>query len=717
MSSHQHHQQHRHQQPPPHQPPQPPNFSAALSNQETAFRNRLRQKDEEIAKLRDRVAGLSGQLQLALQQQRGTPESKKKEKKKRTLLSPEAFQVRVNRGGAAAGAGGGNRSSRLGGGGGSLESFAGGGSSGQQQQHHRVGTGITTQRQRLGGRNASIATNNALSKMHAEKELLLKDEDRMLDAVCDRVMKMFQNPAQDIAYLNSEEFRSDLKALARKVRHILEREPRVLFLESPCYVFGDIHGNLEDLHFFSDNMWRLGMELTAGTFLFLGDYVDRGLSCLECTAYLFAMKCQSPAKIHLLRGNHETRDVNGWEEHYGERSFISQCVSRFGNDHGYDIWERCNQVFDRMPLSAVVDQDIFCVHGGIPRPLSPDTTRIQDILTVSRVAGINPPYQHEDERYQQVASDCIWSDPAGTDQERTTVDPNSGFGQSLRGGGAICFGNKAVTDFLQENGFSYILRAHEAHAEGVAVSKGARVFTVFSTSKDHNQGDNAMAGCILVDQDRLQVINRSPAYKNQYVHRRDSMTVAALPPHEIENRMRLGLVTAAAATGGAAQHYAGAADDGDAEELVDQWQDFEMEEDEDEGADTNIGSAKDDESGADNASSDNLTEEEDFVFDKSRRSSVDLSTMSQNTHDDTQFVDEYAQQRIAMEHHQQPGGVKRPKRSSQPSIASIDEEAAMLGGEGSNGKENDIGGGDDDDEEVATVDGDDHDVELRDATD
>lgn len=57
------------------------------------------------------------------------------------------------------------------------------------------------------------------------------------------------------------------------------------------------------------------------------------------------------------------------------------------------------------------------------------------------------------------------------------------------------------------------MRAHEAHAHGVAVSKDARVFTVFSTSQDHHLGSNAMAGCILVDNDKLQVINRSPACK------------------------------------------------------------------------------------------------------------------------------------------------------------------------------------------------------------
>jgi len=333
------------------------------------------------------------------------------------------------------------------------------------------------------------------------------------------------------------------------VKRILIEEPRCIFLQSPCYVFGDLHGNIEDLHFFSDNIWRLGMSLTAGNFVFLGDYVDRGMNCLEVVAYLLSMKVLLPDKVTLLRGNHETRDVNGWEEHYGPRSFIHQCNERFGEHLGYNVWESTNQVFDRMPLAAVIDQDIFCVHGGIPRPLDGNNTasssvsRIQDILSVPNVSGINPPYEHEPPSSQMVASDCIWSDPASTEQERTCVDPHTGFGESLRGGGAICFGNKAVTDFLEQQQYSYIMRAHEAHAEGVAISKGARVFTVFSTSKDHNQGDMAMAGCILVDNEKLQVINRSPAYKNQYIHRRDSISLQSLSDKEIDQRIKLGLVT------------------------------------------------------------------------------------------------------------------------------------------------------------------------------
>lgn len=231
------------------------------------------------------------------------------------------------------------------------------------------------------GRNASISTQAILNS--------LPDEQSPTQALIDRIQAMFRSPNEHVAYLKSEQFAKDLVKLNKKVKGILEDEPRCVFLQSPAYVFGDIHGNLEDLHFFSDNVWNLGMALTAGNFVFLGDYVDRGMSCLEVVAYLLAMKLMLPQKVFLLRGNHETRDVNGWEEHYGNRSFIYQCRERFGDDLGYKVWELTNSTFDRMPLAAVIDQDIFCVHGGIPRPISDSSVeggRIKDILNVSKVS-------------------------------------------------------------------------------------------------------------------------------------------------------------------------------------------------------------------------------------------------------------------------------------------------------------------------------------------
>lgn len=322
---------------------------------------RVECQEDEIALLRQRVHSLSSQLQSVLEG---------REKRRRYQpLSPHQYNIRQE---VVSGTGNDKKST------------------------------VTAQKQRM-GRAASLGTRQVLDSLAAASSKTTSEAEH--PAVM-RLLEMFNRPAQHMDYLSSQDFAKDLLKVASKARHVLEREPRVVFLQSPAYVFGDIHGNLEDLHFFSDNIWRLGMSLTAGNFLFLGDYVDRGLSCLETVSYLLAMKVQLPQKVYLLRGNHETRDVNGWEEHYGERSFIWQCRSRFGDDLGYRLWEACNQVFDRLPLAAVIDQDIFCVHGGIPRPVGPNTTRIQDILTVPKVAGINPPYEHERDEYQQVASDC-----------------------------------------------------------------------------------------------------------------------------------------------------------------------------------------------------------------------------------------------------------------------------------------------------------------------
>lgn len=349
------------------------------------------------------------------------------------------------------------------------------------------------------------------------------------DTASQRVMQGFTYQAEEKAYLHSATFAQDIIELSRKVMPLFEEESRVLNLVSPCYVFGDIHGNVDDLQFFQNNLWKLGMSLTAGTFLFLGDYVDRGQDGLEVASYLFAQKIELPHKLYMLRGNHETRAVNGDVCWYQKRSFLHQCRERFGTDLGGEVYEAVNCVFDRLPLAAVIDGDIFCVHGGIPRPVAGDYEDV--IAAVESVPVVFDPDASEDELLCQVVSDCLWSDPATKAQEAQLDE--TGFGPSLRGEDAVCFGVAAVDQFLESTGLSYIFRAHTSLTEGIDLSKGARVFTIFSTSRDHGGGPEATCGCVLVDNGQIIVINRSPKYnfdKMQMVGAKPRFNDASIAP-------------------------------------------------------------------------------------------------------------------------------------------------------------------------------------------
>ena len=97
------------------------------------------------------------------------------------------------------------------------------------------------------------------------------------------------------------------------------------------------------------------LRYTGNSFLFLGDYVDKGIASVEVTAYLLALKALSPEQIWLLRGNHETRQMQS-SAPYG---FYTQCQKLFGADN--TIYEALHRVFDYMPLAATVGVDRACL--------------------------------------------------------------------------------------------------------------------------------------------------------------------------------------------------------------------------------------------------------------------------------------------------------------------------------------------------------------------
>ena len=139
-------------------------------------------------------------------------------------------------------------------------------------------------------------------------------------------------------------------------RDVFMSQPMLVELATPLKVVGDIHGQYDDMLALFD---LCGYPCET-RFLFLGDYVDRGRHSLETICLLLCYKILYPDKFFLLRGNHESANIN---RIYG---FYDECKRRTS----IKVWRTFIDVFNCLPVAAVIDSKIFCVHGG----LSPSST-------------------------------------------------------------------------------------------------------------------------------------------------------------------------------------------------------------------------------------------------------------------------------------------------------------------------------------------------------
>src|SRR5438876_11019827 len=135
-------------------------------------------------------------------------------------------------------------------------------------------------------------------------------------------------------------------------------------------------------------IFRIGGSVPETNYLFLGDYVDRGYFSIETISLLTCLKLRYPDRVHLVRGNHESRGVT---QSYG---FYTECLRKY---HGAKVWKIFTDMFDFLTLSVVIDNQIFCVHGGNicwksrrtnGLGLSPSIHELDQILVIDRFKEI-----------------------------------------------------------------------------------------------------------------------------------------------------------------------------------------------------------------------------------------------------------------------------------------------------------------------------------------
>eukprot|EP01125_Pyxidicula_operculata_P010599 TRINITY_DN3489_c0_g1_i2.p1 TRINITY_DN3489_c0_g1~~TRINITY_DN3489_c0_g1_i2.p1 ORF type:complete len:180 (+),score=20.72 TRINITY_DN3489_c0_g1_i2:17-556(+) len=146
---------------------------------------------------------------------------------------------------------------------------------------------------------------------------------------------------------------NEVKQLCETAKTIFEKEQNVQPISTPVIFVGDIHGQWYDLM----EIFKIAKGYPPDkTFLFLGDYVDRGYYSVESVSLVVAYKVRYPDKVFLIRGNHESRQIT---QVYG---FYDECLRKYSTP---SVWKHFTDLFDYLPLTVLVDDKIFCVHGGL----------------------------------------------------------------------------------------------------------------------------------------------------------------------------------------------------------------------------------------------------------------------------------------------------------------------------------------------------------------
>ena len=279
-----------------------------------------------------------------------------------------------------------------------------------------------------------------------------------VDDIIEKLLSVRGNKPGKQVDLKEEE----IKFLIDKSYQIIKEQKMLVELEAPLHVCGDIHGQYYDLLRIFEHCGYPGEY----NYLFLGDYVDRGKQSLETVSLLLCYKIKYPEKVTLLRGNHESSVTN---RIYG---FYDECKRRYN----IRLWKSFTDLFNYLPVAALIDDKILCMHGG----LSPDLKSIQNIQDISRPTDIPD---------QGLLCDLLWSDP---DKEAVDYDENDR-------GVSVIFGEKVVTDFNKKNDLDLIIRAHQVVDEGYEFFANRQLITIFSAPNYCGEFDNS-AGIMIIDE-------------------------------------------------------------------------------------------------------------------------------------------------------------------------------------------------------------------------
>ena len=287
-----------------------------------------------------------------------------------------------------------------------------------------------------------------------------------------------------------------LQKLCEAAEQLFQKEPSLIRIKSPIKIFGNLYGQLGDLLKLFDNFGTpsdsvLHGDIDGFSYLFLGDYIDRGNYSLETIALLFAFKVKQPDSFILLRGHHEDIFTN---RNYG---FGEECRVKLEEniDDPSSFFQRINKIFEYLPLAAVVDNEVFCVHGGIGNTLK----KIEDIERLERPIEVS---HYPKNQFEKIVFDVLMSNP---DTAETELKPQHNSSQNDINNSYFCkFNMERVLQFLKDNKLKSVIRSHECVHHGFQSFSFDSLITVFSTT-DYLEKN---AACVLAINKNMKMVQK-----------------------------------------------------------------------------------------------------------------------------------------------------------------------------------------------------------------